>query len=43
MSKKYESPAAETVSLLWERNFCLSGEGTEDVGKRPELDDDDFE
>ena len=43
MSKKYEAPIAEKVPLLLELNFCLSGDGTEDVGKKTELDDDDFE
>lgn len=43
MKQKYEIPVAETVSLHWEKNICLSGGGTEDVGVKPEMTDDDFE
>jgi hypothetical protein len=44
MIKKYETPVVEIVSMFWERNFCLSGDGTETVGTQPEeLTDDDFE
>lgn len=43
MSKKYEAPVAEMVPVLSEQNFCLSGGGTENVGKKTELTDSDFE
>lgn len=43
MSKMYEAPVAEVVSLRWEESICLSGGGTENVGIKTELNDDDFE
>jgi len=44
MGKKYEAPVLETVSLVLDINYCLSGNGTEAVGTRSgELTDDDFE
>jgi len=43
MSKKYEAPLAVMVPMILELNVCLSGGGTEVVGKRTELTDDDFE
>lgn len=44
MSNKYEAPVTEVISLHWEQSICiLSGGGTENVGKKTELTDDDFE
>lgn len=44
MNKKYEEPLVFVLSVCGGNNFCLSGDGTENVGKKSvELTDDDFE
>ena len=44
MVNKYEAPAVEVISAIWEQSICiLSGGGTENVGKNTELTDNDFE
>ena len=44
MKKKYEEPLCDIIFVSGDDNFCLSGDGTENVGVQlNELDDDDFE
>ncbi len=44
MSKMYQAPVAEVITPRWENGFCiLSNTGTETVGIKPALDDNDFE